>query len=383
MDFAALKNIPTTPAFVLHKAEITRSLEILNTVREESGCKILYSVKALPFSAVLDWTIPYVDGFSVSSLFEARLAAERLAGRGCIHLTTPGLNTGDMRELGVLCTHVNFNSLNQYQRLAPLLPSSCAAGLRVNPKLSFLSDDRFNPCRMHSKLGVDIAELQTLGIPEGVTGLQVHNIFSSSSLQPLQLTVAHLCEWLRTHLQRVNWINLGGGYLFNRIGEARELTELLCEIQRNYAMEIFIEPGKAIVGDAGFLVATVIDSFVSDGKNVAVMDSSVNHHPELFEYQRSAEIAEPEAGQGDYSVILAGCTCLAGDLFGDYRLREPLKIGDRVVFKNLGAYSLIKASRFNGYNFPDIYAYEPGRLKLLKRYTYSDYRSQWLANSIE
>jgi carboxynorspermidine decarboxylase len=83
---------------------------------------------------------------------------------------------------------------------------------------------------------------------------------------------------------------------------------------------------------------------------------------------------------GQHTAILAGCTCLSGDLFGEYRFNNPLAIGDKVVFKQLGAYSLIKANRFNGYNLPDIYVYKDLQVKKLKHYTYQDYRQQWLTD---
>jgi carboxynorspermidine decarboxylase len=109
------------------------------------------------------------------------------------------------------------------------------------------------------------------------------------------------------------------------------------------------------------------------------MDTSVNHNPEVFEYQRQPLLHEHDA-QGRYSALLAGCTCLAGDVFGEYRFNQPLKIGDKLVFKEVGAYSLIKANRFNGYPLPDIYLYQDKYLKHSKQDSYQDYRRQWLAN---
>lgn len=379
MDLSLFNKIPSSPALLLDKEQIIRNLQFLRALSADAGCKLLYSIKALPFSAVLEWTGPYIDGFSVSSFFEARLATETLRGTKKLHLTTPGLKADEMQELSELCGYINFNSLNQYRRLAPLLPKTCSLGLRVNPKLSFLDDERFNPCRRYSKLGIDIAELQQHGIPDEIDGLHVHTVFSSTSLIPLQQTVAHLRTMLHSQLAKLKWLNLGGGYLFDRIDDVSEFAALVGKLKEDYGLEIFIEPGKAIVGNAGFLLATVIDCFVSDGEYVAVLDSSVNHHPELFEYQRSAELAYPEAGQGGVTVILAGCTCLAGDLFGTYRLPVVPEIGDKVIFRNLGAYSLIKANRFNGYNFPDIYAHNGSNWQLLKHYTYENYRSQWRA----
>jgi len=134
-----------------------------------------------------------------------------------------------------------------------------------------------------------------------------------------------------------------------------------------------------VVGSAGYLLTTVIDSFVSDGKTIAILDTSVNHNLEVFEYQRQPELYEHDV-KGNYPAILAGCTCLAGDVFGEYRFNKPLSIGDKLVFKEVGAYSLVKANRFNGYNLPDIYLYQDQQMKKLKQYNYQDYRQQWLTH---
>ena len=342
-------------------------------------CKVLYSIKALPFSAVLDMAKPFVDGFSASSLFEARLAGEVLSGQGSIHLTTPGIRTDELDELSLLCSHISFNSLTQYQRYAETAGALTSIGLRINPKLSFLHDDRFDPCRQHSKLGVAIEELsRSIGLDQ-IQGLHIHNVFSSTDFAPLIKTVEKLQHYLGIGLAELEWLNLGGGYLFGQIEDHRPFIELVKKLKNDFGLEVYIEPGKAIVGQAGHLVATVIDSFVSDGETIAILDTSINHHPEVFEYQRQPELHEHDP-DGQYSAILAGCTCLAGDVFGKYCFKAPLAVGDKVFFNNVGAYTLIKANRFNGYNLPDIYVSNSLRVKKLKHYDYQDYRRQWLAD---
>ncbi|MGZ5030457.1 MAG: carboxynorspermidine decarboxylase, partial [Methylobacter sp.] len=160
MDFLILKeSVYSSPAFVLDETEINKQLEILAELRAQCDCKVLYSIKSLPFSSVMEMAKPYVDGFSVSSLFEARLANEILAGQGSVHLTTPGIRPDELDELSSLCSHISFNSLTQYWQFAETAQAQSSIGLRINPKLSFLNDDRFNPCRPHSKLGVDIDDL--------------------------------------------------------------------------------------------------------------------------------------------------------------------------------------------------------------------------------
>ncbi len=380
MDFQKVKDsICSSPAFVLDELEITRVLAILAGLRQCCGCKVLFSIKSLPFSTVMALAKPVVDGFSVSSLFEARWAFEFLAGQGTIHLTTPGIRHDEIDELSLLCTHISFNSLSHYRRYSEAAQVRSSIGLRVNPKLSFLHDGRFDPCRVNSKLGVDIEELsRSVGLDD-LQGLHVHTVFSATDFNLLIKTIDKLEGYLGSRLAQLKWLNIGGGYLFDRIQDHTLFVGRVKKLANDYGLDVYIEPGKAVVGQAGHLVATVIDLFVSDGETLAVLDTSINHNPEVFEYQRQPELYEHDP-DGQYSAILAGCTCLAGDVFGLYRFKRPLEIGDKVVFKNVGAYTLIKANRFNGYNLPDIYLSDAHGLKKIKQYAYQDYRQQWSAH---
>ena len=367
-------SVHSSPAFVLDECEVIKTLAVLAELRAQCGCKILYSIKSLPLTAVMDIAKPYVDGFSVSSLFEARLADEVLAGQGSIHLTTPGIRADELKELDALCSHISFNSWPQYQRYADQVEAS--VGLRINPKLSFLQDERFDPCRSQSKLGAALDDVTCL---EQIQGLHLHNIFSATDFTPLIKTIDKLRQHVGLGLAELAWLNIGGGYLFGQIKDYHPFINVINQLKNDFGVEVYIEPGKALVGRAGYLIATVLDCFVSDGETIAVLDTSVNHNPEVFEYQRQPELHEHQP-DGRYSAILAGCTCLAGDVFGRYRFAEPLQVGDKVVFKQVGAYSLIKANRFNGYNFPDIYLSDSVRVKRIKHYDYQDYRQQWLTD---
>ena len=147
---------------------------------------------------------------------------------------------------------------------------------------------------------------------------------------------------------------LGGGYLFNDDTNVRPLEEAASLIRDRHGAEVVIEPGAAFVRDSGYMVASVLDLFDSDGKEVAVLDTTVNHMPEVFEYQFRPDIlGHTDAGAHEY--VLAGMSCLAGDVFGEYRFDEPLSIGSRVVFTDAGAYTIVKASTFNGIPLPTVY----------------------------
>lgn len=379
MDLYLVKdNLNSTPAFVLDENRIVKNLTELHNIKKSSGCQVLYSIKALPMESVLNLAKEYLDGLSASSLFEARLAKENLGDTGSIHITTPGLRDDEFKEITELCTHISFNSISQYQRLVNSDVKQCSLGLRINPKLSFADDLRFDPCRPNSKLGVGIEAVKN--IPEKIEGLHFHTAFSHKSYHSLVQTVSLLKQKLGKNLYQLKWLNLGGGYLYSQINNHQPLIDLIKQLKEDYGLEIFIEPGKAVVGNAGYLVTTVIDIFTSDGKQIVVLDTSVNHNPEVFEYQRQPDLLEAD-NHGEHSCILVGSSCLAGDIFGEYKFETMPRIGDRLVFSNVGAYSLIKANRFNGYNLPDIYSVNrQQKTTVLKQWRYQNYREQWVEN---
>ncbi len=364
-----------TPAFILDEAALQANLERFAKIRSESGCKVLYSIKALPLQYLIELMKNRVDGFSVSSLFEAQLANELLESEETeLHLTSPGLRAEEMPQIGRQVSHLSFNSLTQMEHFHELT-ENCSIGLRINPKISCLNDRRYDPCRGHSKLGIDINVLEQFNLPSYVQGLHFHNSFGGLDFNCLQRTLDRLWPFLEKHYQQIKWLNLGGGYMYAQIDQLQPFFALLNRLQQELGFQVYIEPGKSFVQGAGYLAATVIDRFVSDGKIVAVLDSSVNHHPEVFEYQTPATLWGRETG--GYSVIFAGSTCLAGDIFGEFQLAEVPEIGERVVFSDVAAYSLVKANRFNGYNLPNVYSRQNEQLRLLKQYDYQDYLRLW------
>jgi carboxynorspermidine decarboxylase len=381
MEIQAFKDkVQSSPAFVVVAAEVLKTLKTLARLRERSDCKVLYSIKALPLFAVLELAKPYVDGFSVSSLFEARLADELLSGRGSIHLTTPGIRPDEIEELTLLCSHISCNSVSQYRQVASVGQKPTSLGLRINPKLSFTEDARYDPCRQFSKLGVAISEVANSDIAGQIKGLHFHTVFSATDYSPLIQTLDKMLYVMGKSLGNLDWLNLGGGYLFDQIDENQHLIERLSRLKNEFDLAVYIEPGNAVVGKAGYLLATVIDCFNSDGKAIAILDTSVNHHPQVFEYQRQPNLFEDDP-KGFFKIILAGCTCLAGDIFGEYRLNQPLLVGDKIIFTHVGAYSLVKANRFNGYNLPDVYLADGGQIRRIKHYSYQDYRQHWMSDS--
>jgi len=384
--YEALLKCTDTPSFVYDEGAILHSLKELQKICSKLKYKTLYSLKSFAALEALLIMTYKVDGFSSSSLFEAQLAREVLGKEKSVHLTTPGIRPDEIHAISELCDYISFNSLSQWEQYRKKVAPNVSCGLRINPQISLVQDKRYNPCRKYSKLGVPLDQLVTTidRSPEllaGISGLHFHTNCDSSDFAPLLKTVKHLDAKLENFLPRIKWINLGGGYIFNKADNLDAFREAVNLLRSKYALEVFIEPGASIVREAGYLVSSVLDIFTSNGKKVAILDTTVNHMPEVFEYQFEPDVIE-HTDEGKYEYILAGCTCLAGDVFGEYSFDEPLKVGSRVIFINVGAYTLVKAHMFNGVNLPSIYAYTTdGKLELKKRFTYEDFKSRCGGNN--
>ncbi len=347
---------PRTPSMVCHVDDLRRTASRIRTAARSAGCTLLYSVKANALPGVLTALAPFIDGCGVSSLSEARAARTALGEVGRLHLCTVAVPPRDADELADICDYVTFNSLTQLERWGPAFAGRASIGLRVNPGRSFLDDPRYDPCRRHTKLGVSLDDLAVAAdrIRPVIDGLHIHSNCDSTDLGDLLATVRILDSRIGPVLSQVGWVNLGGGYLFGEGANVGPLEEASSFIRDRHGAEVVIEPGAAFVRDSGYVVASVLDLFESDGKEVAVLDTTVNHMPEVFEYQFRPDVVGHH-DEGGYEYVLAGMSCLAGDVFGEYRFDEPLRVGSRIVFSNAGAYTIVKANTFNGIPLPTVY----------------------------
>jgi len=374
-----LNRVPLrTPAFVVDLGTLAEDAATLRTVADAAGVRPLFALKSFSFAEGLRTIAGQVDGFAASSLFEARLGRALLGPEQTIHLTTPGLRTDELDALCAVADYISFNSLGQWERCGATVRGRVHCGLRINPQLSFVEDERYDPCRRHSKLGIPLEQLRQVlrhepGRLAGIDGLHFHSNCDAEDLAPWLQTVERVVEELDPLFDQLAWVNLGGGYLLRAPAHPDALTRAAEHIRARRSCDIFIEPGASVARRAGYMIASVVDLFDSGGKTVAVLDTSTNHMPEVFEYQFAPDVAG-DCEDGQYEYLLAGAACLAGDLFGEYAFHVPLQVGTRVIFPDMGAYSLVKAHMFNGINLPTLYSLEDsGELREVMAFGFDDF----------
>jgi carboxynorspermidine decarboxylase len=370
-------NAVQTPCYVNDLGVLRHNLELLAKVQEQSACSVLLALKGYAMWSTFALVGRYLRGAAASSLDEARLAREYLGGE--LHVYSPAYSEADLRSLLEMADHIVFNSIGQWRRFRPTVeasPRACHRGLRVNPEHSEVTVPLYDPCAPHSRLGVLSSELESEGL-DGIDGLHFHTL-CEKNVDALERTVMAFERRFAAQLRHVDWVNFGGGHHITRSDYGVDrLVALVRDFQERHGVRVYLEPGEAVALGAGVLVASVLD-VVDRPLPVAILDTSAAAHmPDVLEMPyRPRVCGAGEPGEHPFCYRLGGVTCLAGDVIGDYSFREPLRVGDRVVFEDMAHYTMVKNSTFNGVRLPSIATFEPrtGELRLVRQFGYEDYR---------
>jgi len=370
----AMAGVVNTPAYVLDESRLLHNLEILKGVQERTGCKILLAQKAFSMYAVYPLIAKYLSGTTASGLFEAKLGREEFEGE--VHVFSPAYKYEDICEIVDVSDHIVFNSLRQLRNFGHICrEAGKSVGLRINPECSTQDAAIYDPCAAGSRLGVRACDLTEF--PD-VDGLHFHTLCEQNA-DALELTLKAVEEKFGAYLHKCKWVNFGGGHHITRPDYDIPLLErLIVEIQEKYNVQVYLEPGEAVALRAGYRVTEVMD-IVENGMQIAILDASAAcHMPDVLEMPYRPPLFESgEAGEKAHTYRLSSCTCLAGDIIGDYSFDEPLYIGDRLCFEDMAIYSMVKNNTFNGMPLPEIgILHTDGSYETVKQFGYSDFKER-------
>lgn len=370
-----INNIPS-PCYVLYEERLRKNLELIKRVKDKAGVEIIMAFKAFALWKSFPIVKEYIKCSTASSLNEALLAVEEMGSKA--HTFAPVYTDAEFDYIAACSSHITFNSISQYEKYRKRT-RGISCGLRVNPEYSVVETDIYNPCVAGSRLGIKKEELAG-GLPDGIEGLHVHCLCESSAADTAGLLL-RVEELYGEFLDKVTWLNLGGGHLMTRKDYDVELlvTSLVEFRKRHPNLQVILEPGSAFAWRAGDLVSTVQDIVERDGIKTAMLDVSFAcHMPDCLEmpYKPAIEGAtDPVAGKPTYR--MGGNSCLSGDYVGEWSFDEPLKVGDRVVFEDMAHYTTVKTTMFNGVTHPSmVLVYSNGQMDLLRKFTYQDYKKR-------
>lgn len=357
-----------TPYYLIDKARLLPNMEKIAWLREASGAKSLLALKCFATWSVFDFMARYMDGTTSSSLYEVRLGREKFGGE--THAYSVAYADHEIAEVLAHSDKIIFNTIGQLDRF-DAASAGHVRGLRVNPGVSTSDFDLADPARPFSRLGEHDPE-RIATVADKITGFMFHNNCENADFDRFDRMLSHIEQRFGFLIRQMEWISLGGGIHFT--GEGYPLERLAARLKRfseENRVQVYLEPGEAAITGAATLEVTVLDTLFN-GKNLAIVDSSIEAHMlDLLIYRQQAKVA-PDAGAHEWMVC--GKSCLAGDIFGEFRFAQALKPGDRISFQDAAGYTMVKKNWFNGVQMPAIAVRElDGTVRLVRDFGYGDF----------
>ena len=372
-----------TPCYVIDEERLEENGRILASVAEHTGCRILLAQKAFSNYGFYPLLAPYLAGTEASGLYEARLGAEEMPGKE-VHVFCAAYREDEFAELLKYADHIVFNSVRQLKTFGPdAKAAGRSVGLRINPECSTQEGHAlYDPCAPGSRLGVTREAWDremTEEARELLDGLHFHTLCEQDA-DALETTLEAVEAGFGDVLPGMKWLNMGGGHHITRADYDRpRLERLIRRAQEQWRVQVYLEPGEAVALNAGYLVTDVLDVVENAGIRTAVLDASAAcHMPDVIEMPYTPPLLNGETEkEKPFTYRLAGPTCLAGDVIGEYGFDREIRIGDRLVFGDMAIYTTCKNNTFNGMPLPDIHAmHADGSCTKLTGFGYGDFKNR-------
>jgi diaminopimelate decarboxylase len=358
-----------TPFYAYSEATLARHFRVFDEALEGMDHLICYAVKANSNVAVLKILGDLGAGMDVVSVGEylrakaAGVPGDRIVFSG-IGKTREEMHTvleGGIRQFNV----ESEPELAVLNAVALELGVVAPITLRVNPDVDAKTHAKIATGKSDNKFGIPIAQSRRVyaeaakmgGID--VVGVDCHIGSQLTDLEPFRnafLKVRELTEQLREDGHNIRRLDLGGGLgiPYARSNEAPPLPieygQVIRETVGDLGVEIEIEPGRLVAGNAGIMVTSVIYNKAGEGRDFLIVDAAMNDliRPAMYESHHDIiPVIEPPVGIDPVEVDIVGPVCETGDTFAKHRMMPPVADGELVAFRSAGAYGAVMSSEYN------------------------------------
>jgi carboxynorspermidine decarboxylase len=357
-----------TPYYLVDERKLLRNLKKIKYVRDNSGTKSVLALKCFSTWSVFDLMNKYMDGTTSSSFYEAKLGHEKFGKE--THAFSVAYSSDDIKALENIADKIIFNSVSQLNMFYSDI-KHIKVGLRINPGISCSHFDLADPSREYSRLGVT-SEKEIMSVLDKISGLMFHYNCENDDFKSFSVMLDKIIAKYEKVLSKAEWVSLGGGLYFTKDGYPLDkFCKKLKNFSKKYNVLVYLEPGETAITRSCELVTTILD-IVKNVKDIAIVDASIEAHMlDLLIYGTSAKI---NAKDGKNEYIIAGRSCLAGDIFGEYKLEDKLKVGSTVRFADAAGYTIVKKNWFNGLKMPSIVVKRlDGKMEIIKKFLYNDF----------
>jgi diaminopimelate decarboxylase len=365
VPLAAIADQYGTPCYVYSRATLERHWRAFDQALGARPHLVCFAVKANSNLAVLNLLARLGSGFDIVSVGELERVLAAGGDPAKVVFSGVGKRADEMRralELGIRCFNVeSAPELERLNQVAVELGKVAPISLRVNPDVDAATHPYISTGLKENKFGVDIDEALALyqragGLPNlRITGIDCHIGSQLTRLAPFLDALERVLA-LVTRLQGVGielqHLDLGGGLGIRYLDETPpEPADYAAALHRRLAglpYEVILEPGRAIVGNAGVLLTRVEYLKLTPHKSFALIDAAMNDllRPALYQArQQIVPVVQQSGGRAD-SYDLVGPVCETGDFLGKGR-ELSLAPGDLLAVRSSGAYGFTMSSNYN------------------------------------
>lgn len=365
VDLAALAAEHGTPSYVYSRAAIETAWKAFDTAFQGQDHLVCYAVKANSSLAVLNCLARLGSGFDIVSVGELERVLRAGGDPKKVVFSGVGKTAAEIRralEVGILCFNVESEAeLEQLNAVAGELGVVAPASLRVNPDVDAQTHRYISTGMRDNKFGIDIHRAEALYLRAhelkhiALTGVDCHIGSQLTSLNPIADAlerVLALVDRLSAAGIELTHVDIGGGlgirYRDEQPPSAADYAKVVREQLGDRKLKLVMEPGRAIVGNAGVLLTRVEYLKPTEYKNFALVDAAMNDllRPALYDaWQRIEPVVEnPTASPALYDVV--GPVCESADFLGKDR-ELAIAPGDLLAVLSAGAYGFVMSSNYN------------------------------------
>ncbi|HYE34350.1 diaminopimelate decarboxylase [Methylocaldum sp.] len=354
-----------TPCYIYSRATIERHWRAFNDAFAGRPHLVCYAVKANSSLAVLNVLARLGSGFDIVSVGELERVLTAGGDPAKIVFSGVGKREDELRralEVGIRCFNVEVpGELDRLNRIAGEHGMKAPVSLRVNPDVDALTHPYISTGLRENKFGIDIEEAlnqyqRAADMPHlCVVGIDCHIGSQLTSVKPFLDAldrVLLLAATLKEQGIDIHHLDVGGGlgirYRDEQPPEPREYASALLERLTQTDYEILLEPGRAIIGNAGILLTRVEYLKSNREKNFAIVDAAMNDlvRPALYDSWQEVVPVRPASAADKKIYDIVGPVCETGDFLGKGR-ELSLTEGDLLAIRSSGAYGFSMSSNYN------------------------------------
>lgn len=377
-----------TPVYVYDAEKIISQFKNLKMAFSDADVKVKYAAKALTNLSVLKLLKKHGAGIDVVSIQEAQLALKAGFTPAEIMFTP---NCAEYEELAEGVRQgfmLNIDNLPHLKRFGAEFGSSQPCCLRLNPHIMAGGNLKISTGHSNSKFGISVYQIpQIMEIVDqykiNVTGLHIHT-GSEISDADVFIKMAEIFFSVAREFKDLKFIDFGSGFkvayqegdaVTNVYDLGLKLTKAFRDFCQQYGrkLELWIEPGKYIVSDAGNLLVKTTVVKTTPSVTFVGVNSGLNHliRPMMYDaYHHIINVSNPEGPQKTYTVV--GYICETDTIGSDRKINEVSE-GDILAIRNAGAYGFSMASNYNSRLRPAEVMVINGEAKLIReRETFDD-----------